>query len=199
VSNHFHRHSVWDVILRGILVNLDRERFEVVLYNLGHIEDEETKLAKSLSDLWRDSRSVSGLDGWLKAVAADRPDAIFYPEIGMEHLTLRLASRRLARFSLPAGTPITTGLPTIDLFFSGELIEPPEADSHYRERLVRLPGTGCCTSLSNLSRRTASVGCGPGKAPWCALCHCQRFFKFDPGYDALFADIAAATAHALLS
>lgn len=43
------------------------------------------------------------------------------------------------------GHPITTGLPTIDLFFSGELLERADADGDYRERLVRLPGTGACT------------------------------------------------------
>ena len=37
------------------------------------------------------------------------------------------------------GHPDTTGLPTIDYFLSGELMEPPDADEHYTERLVRLP------------------------------------------------------------
>jgi len=33
---------------------------------------------------------------------------------------------------------VTTGLPTIDMYFSGELLESPNANSHYRERLIRL-------------------------------------------------------------
>jgi protein O-GlcNAc transferase len=194
VSKHFHRHSVWDIILRGILTNIDRARFEVVLYNMGHMEDEETNLAKSLSDVWRDFRTVTGLNGWLDAMAADQPDAIFYPEIGMDHMTLSLATRRLAPLQVTSwGHPITTGLPTIDLYFSGEMIEAPEADTHYREQLVRLPGTGCCTTPISITPDAL-----PELSAELAKRHGTRFviaqmpFKFDPADDALFASIATA-------
>ena len=40
---------------------------------------------------------------------------------------------------------------TIDLYLSGELIEGPQAEQHYREKLVRLPGTGVCTESSGFS------------------------------------------------
>ena len=194
VSNHFRRHSVWDVILRGLLVNLDRTRFEIVLYNTSNEVDEETKLAKSLADAWRDCSEVAGLNGWLDAMAADQPDVILYPEIGMDRTTLSLASRRLAPLQVASwGHPITTGLPTIDMYFSGELLEPPDADKHYREQLVRLPGTGCCTApielkpeglhqlSADLSRRS-----GP------RFVIAQSPFKFDPADDPLYASIAAA-------
>ena len=192
VSKHFHRHSVWDVILRGILTNIDRARFEVVLYSMDSIEDDETKFAKSLCDDWRDSHSVNSSD-WVDAMVEDRPDVIFYPEIGMCPLTLQLAINRLAPLQVASwGHPITTGLPTIDLYFSAELMEAPEADTHYRERLVRLPGTGCCTTPIRLR---------PGKFPELeaelAKRRGTRFvithmpFKFDPADDSLFASIAA--------
>ena len=194
VSNHLHRHSVWDVILRGILVNLDRTRFEVILYNLGHLEDKETKIARSLSDVWRDSRTIPDLNGWLDAMRVDQPDVIFYPEIGMDHMTLRLAANRLAPLQVASwGHPITTGLSTIDLYFSGDLLEPTDADTHYRERLVRLPGTGCCTTPIELKPETI-----PELKADLAMRRGTRFviaqtpFKFDPADDALFASIAAA-------
>jgi protein O-GlcNAc transferase len=193
VSNHFYRHSVWDIIVRGLLTNLDRTRFEVVLYNTDKSEDGETKLAKSLCDIWRDPRTITGPDGWLDAMAEDRPDVIYYPEIGMDPVTLRLAVHRLAPLQVAGwGHPITTGLPTVDIFFSGEMIEAPDADSHYRERLVRLPGTGCCTEpiplipepipdlAAELSRRRGPRFVIP-----------QMIFKFDPADDALFANIAS--------
>lgn len=194
VSNHLRRHSVWDVIIRGILLNLDRTRFEVVLYNTDDTEDSETNLAKSLSDGWRDSRTVTGLNGWLEAMAADQPDIIFYPEIGMDQMTLNLATHRLAPLQVASwGHPITTGLPTIDMYFSGELLEPPDADNHYRERLVRLPGTGCCTTPIELKPEEL-----PQLAEDLAMRRGPRFvvaqspFKFDPADDALFASIATA-------
>jgi len=45
----------------------------VVLYNMSLVEDEETKFARSLCDVWRDSRTVSGLNGWLDAMAQTGP------------------------------------------------------------------------------------------------------------------------------
>ncbi|MGA7595788.1 MAG: tetratricopeptide repeat protein, partial [Gallionella sp.] len=194
VSNHFHRHSVWDVILRGILANLDRCRYEVFLYNMGRLEDKETGFAKSQCNLWRDFHTVTGFDGWLSAMAEDLPDVIFYPEIGMDTMTLRLAARRFAPLQVAGwGHPITTGLPTIDLFFSGELLEAPDADGHYREKLVRLPGTGCCTAPLELEPEAIpELEAELSRRPGVRFVIAQMIFKFDPADDALFADIAAA-------
>jgi predicted O-linked N-acetylglucosamine transferase (SPINDLY family) len=41
------------------------------------------------------------------------------------------------------GHPETSGLPTIDYYLSARAIEPPDAQQHYTETLVLLPGTGC--------------------------------------------------------
>jgi protein O-GlcNAc transferase len=54
VSHHVRRHSVWDIVLRGLLLHLDRTRFEVLVYHLGNVEDEETRFARGQVDGWRD-------------------------------------------------------------------------------------------------------------------------------------------------
>ena len=194
VSRRFCRHSVWYINLRGLLVHLDRQKFEVILYHVGHGEDKETELARSLADVWRDCQTVTSFNGWLDAMALDQPDVILYPEIGMAPTTLRLANCRLAPLQAACwGHPISTGLPTIDLYFSGDLLEPPDADKHYRERLIRLPGTGCCTTqievipaeLDELEALLASRS-GP------RFLIAQMPFKFDPSDDHLYASIAAA-------
>ncbi|QFY44713.1 tetratricopeptide repeat protein [Candidatus Methylospira mobilis] len=194
VTHHFYRHSVWDVLIRGLLAHLDRERFEVFLYHTGNNEDEQTALARAAADTWRDAHSVAGLRGLLDVLAADRPDVIYYPEIGMEPLASKLACFRLAPLQIAGwGHPITTGLPEIDVFFSGELLEPPDADAHYREHLIRLPGTGCCTTpieiaaeqLPQLSEYLTSLS-GP------VFLIAQMPYKFDPADDALLSDIASA-------
>ena len=194
ISNHFRRHSVWDVVLRGLLANLDRTRFEVVLYSISQVEDKETEFAKSLCDIWRDSHTVSGFGGWLDMAAADQPDVIFYPEIGMDPMTLRLATRRLAPLQVASwGHPITTGLPTIDLYFSGEMLEAPDADIHYREQLVRLPGTGCYTTPIQLHPEALpELEAELAKRSGVCFVIAQTPFKFDPADDTLFAGIAAA-------
>lgn len=193
VSHHFHRHSVWDVITRGLLVNIDRSRFELVLYHLGGLEDQETAFAKSLADGWRDTQTVSDVHGWLSVLADDKPDVIFYPEIGMDPMSARLAAHRLAPLQITSwGHPVTTGLPAIDLYFSGDLLESAEADKHYRERLIRLPSTGCCTTLFKvtpepLPELAAQLATRQG----ISFIIPQTVYKFDPADDGLYADIAS--------
>ena len=77
-------------------------------------------------------------------IAQTQPDVLIYPEVGMDATTVRLASLRLARVQYASwGHPITTGLPTIDAYISAEALEPPDAQNHYTESLVRLPRLGC--------------------------------------------------------
>lgn len=196
VSHHVRRHSVWDIVLRGLLMHLDRSRFEIAIYHLGNQEDGETAAARALADLWRDRRTVAGADGWLAAARSDRPDVIFYPELGMASLSYMLAAHRLAPLQIAGwGHPLTSGLATIDLFFSGALIEPPDAQAHYRERLVLLPGTGCCTEALPIPAAPVddlAAILGTRSGPRFVIA--QRAIKFDPADDSLFADLAARVA-----
>jgi len=68
-------------------------------------------------------------------------DVLVYLDIGMEPMSYFLGLARLARAQcvLP-GHPVTTGISTIDYFLSSAVFELPEADEHYSETLVRLPG-----------------------------------------------------------
>jgi len=195
VSSQVRRHSVWDIVLRGLLAHLDRTRFEVVLYHTGSGEDAETAAAHSMVDIWRDGRQFAQFEDLLNAVRADAPDAILFPEIGMDPYSYRLAAHRLAPLQMASwGHPITTGLPTIDLYLSGELLESGRADAHYREKLVRLPGTGCCTApLAIPSEPIAEIETLLRQHPGPRFVIAQRAFKADPAHDALYAEIAAAT------
>jgi predicted O-linked N-acetylglucosamine transferase (SPINDLY family) len=194
VSQHLRWHSVWNIVLRGLLLHLDRSRFEVCVYHLGNAEDEETAFARSLVERWRDRHTISDAAGWLAAAEEDCADVIFYPEIGMSSLSYFLAAHRLAPVQAAGwGHPITTGLATIDLFLSGELLEAPEADAHYRERLIRLPGTGCCTSpLPIAAKAIPDVETSLLGMPGPRFVIAQRAIKFDPVDDATYARIAAA-------
>ena len=193
VSGHFRRHSVWDINIKGLLQQIDRSRFEIALYYLDRIEDDETAVARSLADIWRDSRGTPGLGGWLAAFEEDRPDAVFYPELGMEPVSYSLAGRRLAPLQVAGwGHPVTSGLPTIDVYFSGELLEAADADAHYRERLVRLPGTGCCTTPFLPAPESApEIEAMLAARAGCRFLVAQTPFKLDPSDDELFAAVAA--------
>jgi protein O-GlcNAc transferase len=187
VSGQVRRHPVWDVVLRGIIAHMDRRRFEVFVYHTGPTVDEETDWARSRVD--RFVQGPKSTESWLHQVAQDVPDAMFYPEVGMDPATCALAVLRLAPLQIAGwGHPVTTGLPSIDTFLSGEYLEGPEAELHYRERLIRLPGTGVCTESSAIEARDWN---GPDRQRHVvrfALCH--QPIKFDPADDVLLARIA---------
>lgn len=188
VSAQVRAHPVWDVILRGLIAHLDRQRFEIHLYHTAGLRDAETAWAEERVD--RFIQGPKPHHAWLEDIATDSPDILFYPEVGMDPATCALAALRLAPIQVAGwGHPITTGLPTIDCYVSGALIEGPRGAQHYRERLVRLPGTGVCTDASALRAQPWDAPAGPPGVVRFAIC--QQPMKFDPADDALLAHIAA--------
>lgn len=194
LSEQIRRHSVWDIILKGIVKHLNRQYFEIFLYHTGMHIDEETKWAESVVDKF--IQGPKGHTEWLIQIRQDTPDVIFFPEIGMDTLTCKLAALRLAPLQVASwGHPVTTGLPEIDLYFSGELIEGEQAATHYREKLIKLPGTGACTEpLPNpalpIPREQLSI---PEDRTWVRMVICQRPFKLDPAFDDMLAQTVKAS------
>lgn len=194
LSEQIRRHSVWDIILKGIVKHLNRQYFEIFLYHTGMHIDEETKWAESVVDKF--IQGPKGHTEWLIQIRQDTPDVIFFPEIGMDTLTCKLATLRLAPLQVASwGHPVTTGLPEIDLYFSGELIEGEQAATHYREKLIKLPGTGACTEpLPNpalpIPREQLSI---PEDRTWVRMVICQRPFKLDPAFDDMLAQTVKAS------
>ncbi|HVC12216.1 MAG TPA: hypothetical protein VNE59_11305 [Burkholderiales bacterium] len=83
--------------------------------------------------------SRTDLDECRNSVAGLELDALLYGDIGMQPTAYFLAFARLAPMQMcMAGHPVTTGVPNVDSYLSSELIERPDADAHYSERLIRL-------------------------------------------------------------
>jgi predicted O-linked N-acetylglucosamine transferase (SPINDLY family) len=124
-------------------------------------------------------------------IKSDNLHVLIYPEIGMDPMTARLASLRLAPVQCTSwGHPETSGLPTIDYFLSSDMIEPKGADEHYTEKLIRLPNLSVhYTPLEPghaVLSRTAL-----GLRPDSILYHCcQSLYKFLPQHDRIFPRIA---------
>lgn len=192
LNEQMRRHSVWDIILRGMVKNINRDLFEVYLYHTGSIVDEQTQWAASCSDKF--IQGPKGHAEWIAQIKVDLPDVLFFPEIGMDALTCKLAALRLAPLQVVSwGHPITTGLKEVDLYFSGALIEPScqVARKHYSEKLILLPGTGACTEPLNnidMAENTKQVLPAPCRNV-VRIVICQRPFKVDPIYDDMIAQL----------
>jgi predicted O-linked N-acetylglucosamine transferase (SPINDLY family) len=136
---------------------------------------------------------LPSFERWVEQIRADRLHLLLIPGIGMDDMTLRLAALRLAPVQATSwGHPDTTGLPTIDDYLSSALMEPPEGDRHYTERLIRLPNLSIWYEPPEVAPERvtrAEIGV-PEDAVlyWC----CQSLYKYLPRYDDVFPRIAAA-------
>jgi predicted O-linked N-acetylglucosamine transferase (SPINDLY family) len=175
--------------VKGWFQQLDRARFELQGFCLGAESDAETQLARS-----RATRFVQGpmpLRAWVEAILEAQPDVLIYPEVGMDPTTVKLASLRLAPLQAATwGHPETTGLPTLDCYFSAAGLEPVAAQDHYVERLVALPNLGCYLEPSAIPATEADLGrWGLSGGQPLLLCPGTPF-KYAPEHDRLYVDIA---------
>ena len=189
VSQYFYDQSVWNAIVRGWFGQLDRERFSLHAFCLGDAEDQETAFAKSHATGFEQGRRE--LRRWVEAILDAQPDVLLYPEIGMDPVTLRLASLRLAPVQAATwGHPETTGLPTIDYYLSAEDLEPADAQGNYTEQLIALPGLGCFYQHPQVDAVCPDLD-GFGIDPESPLLLCPGVpFKYAPRYDSVLIEIA---------
>jgi predicted O-linked N-acetylglucosamine transferase (SPINDLY family) len=190
VSAHIREHSIWRAVTKGWVEHLDRDKFEIHVFHLSPTVDAETEaVMRSVS--YFDNRT-KGLLQWIEAIENRQLDAILYPEIGIDMLTVKLASLRLAPIQAATwGHPETSGLPTIDLYFSAEAFEPPDAAwKNYCEKLVVLPNLSVYVeplALPNADPELESLNVPLDQA--LVLCPGQPF-KYAPQYDDVWPRIA---------
>lgn len=186
-SSFFRDHSVWHANLKGLLQLIDTTRFEVHVFHLSESYD--------ASSLWAErhcssfTRNAGPLQAWVQAILDRQLDAMIYPSPSIEDLGWQLANLRLVGLQLTTwGHPITTGVPTLDVYLSGELFEPPDAQQHYCERLVLLPGLGACyTPYVNADDALELAGVDASLP--LLLCPGTPF-KYRPEFDHVLIDIA---------
>jgi protein O-GlcNAc transferase len=189
VSAHIRDHSVWNAIVKGWFKHLDQTRFDLRVFSLSSFSDAETDFARSRSTHFEEGRR--SLREWVDAIRGHQPEILIYPEIGMDPMTLMLASLRLAPVQAATwGHPETTGLPTIDFYLSAERLEPSDAPQNYAEKLVALPNLGC--SYQRLAMPDAVSGPShPQIASDVPLLLCAGTpFKYAPQYDQVLTRIA---------
>lgn len=189
LSEFFRSHTIGK-LYKGLIQNLDRRRFEVVLIHTP--ETKEDAFCRSLDDMADVSLTLPfGVEQQQQIVSAEHLDVLFYPDIGMVPSSYLLAHARLAPVQLVSwGHPDTTGVDTLDYFVSARSVEPDSAPTHYTETLIQLNRLPCFYPKPEipvaLFGREALGLPQTGTVYGCP----QTLYKFHPDFDAILSDIA---------
>ena len=206
-SRFFRNHSISNTS-RGLVEELDRDRFEVIVIRLVPSPgDEAAKIIDGAADrvvtLPMSAGGPGGgraeLQAAREAIARLELDVLFYQDVGLEPISYFLAFSRLAPVQLTSfGHPDTTGIPNLDYFLSAALYELPGAQRDYSERLVEIPDVGTLAyyhrpPVPSLAPARKELALEPGDRVY--LCP-QTLLKVQPAMDAIFARIVELDPHA---
>lgn len=168
---------------------LDPARFERVVFHTGPASDAVSARIASRVDAFVPLRDT--IHATARRIEQADLDAIVYPEVGMDAMTYVLAALRLAPVQCAGwGHPVTTGSEAIDRFITCGPMEPPEAQSHYAERLLCLPGIGVDYALPAVPPGVTRNAFGLPRERRLYACP-QSLFKILPEMDAAFAELLA--------
>lgn len=195
VSSFMCRHTV-GTFLSGWIENHDNSAFEIHCYHVGRKVDSLTEHFKTISH--RFHFFCGDVETAARQIGDDCLHILVYSDIGMDTSTLQLAALRLAPVQCKGwGHPVTTGLPTVDYYLSSDLMEPPLADQHYSENLVRLPNLALCyrkPQLPEHPKTRRELGIPPNRFVYLST---QSIFKYLPQHDDLFVRIARQVPNAV--
>ncbi len=122
--------------MAGVLNRLSPKRFETMVVCAAQAVP---KLRESLVDSIGYVPLPGGMRATIETVRAARLDLLYYWEVGVDSLSYFLPMFRVARRQCSSwGWPTTSGIAAMDYFLSSDLLEPPGAERHYSERLLRL-------------------------------------------------------------
>jgi predicted O-linked N-acetylglucosamine transferase (SPINDLY family) len=187
ISHFFHNHSIGRHY-GGLIRHLARDRFRAVVLRFPGADDDMSRSIDASADevvmLSPDLATAR------EQIAGQRLDILYYTDIGMDPITYFLAFARLAPVQcVTNGHPVTTGIPAIDYFISCDAIEPPQAQGHYSERLVRMQ------NIPNYYERPRLDGpprsrreCGLADDWHIYLC-AQNLCKLHPDFDLILGEI----------
>lgn len=189
VSGCFRVYTAWKILIEGYVTKLDPARIELFCYYTRSGGDENTERAREASQHFVGGKRP--IEAWIKQIVGDQPHALLYPDIFMEPMTNRLAALRLAPVQIALGAhPETTGMPTIDYHISSDLMEPPDAQDHYTEKLIRLPNLATCFTPLVIEAEALDRDAFGIPADAIIYWSCQSMHKYLPQFDWLYGRIA---------
>jgi protein O-GlcNAc transferase len=142
LSKFIFRHSVSIAFSRVIIALSEMADFEIfVISTTSNTNTEVQEVYSGYRGVY--VSTPNSIPYAQRQIAALELDMLIYLDIGMDPFALLLAFSRLAPVQCVAtGHPDTTGVDTIDYFISEDAAEPEDGDTHYSEKLERLPSGG---------------------------------------------------------
>lgn len=187
VSEHFYSHTIM-LLFGNWALQADTSRVEIHSYLVGGTRDASSEVMAKQS-VFRDLRNAS-IEDAARIIRNDGLDCVVFPDLGMGKSSFVLAAFRLAPLQMVSwGHPVTTGLPTIDLFLTSDAMEPEGGEAFYSERLVRLPRLGIYYHPTPVTCGNRAAFGLPDEAIIYLCCQAQQ--KYLPQHDYLFPAIAA--------
>lgn len=138
VSRHF-RHQAATYAFGGVLLNHDRERFDVICYSDTEPEDELTARLRAGAAQWRHSLELDD-DALARLIRQDRIDILVDLVGHMRGHRLLVFARKPAPIQVTGwGEPTGTGLKTMDYLLADPVLVPAAERALLAERVVDLP------------------------------------------------------------
>jgi protein O-GlcNAc transferase len=167
----------------------NQEQFEIYTYYIDNRTDPITTQFMLSSDHFY--HIPKNLPKVSQQIIDDQLHILVFIDLGLEAKMTQIAGLKLAPIQCQTwGHPITSGLPTMDYFLTGDLMESENGQEHYTEKLIRLPNIGICfpkPELPELTKKRSDFGIKSDTIVY--LC-CQSLYKYLPQYDYIFAAIA---------
>ena len=195
-STYLRDHTI-GCLFSGLIEQLDPRRFRrVLIFSEADLDERAVALAEAAGDeVVLVPRRLSVVR---QKVASQRLDVLWYPDLGMDSLTMLLAHARLAHAQVTTwGHPNSSGIPTVDAFVSLDALEPDRENPPYTERLL-------CQSAPNIFYRPTRLRQRPTRAqaglPVAGnLYGCpQTLFKMHPDFDQVLCGILKRDPRAVL-
>lgn len=189
VTGFFRKHTVVRLYL-PLLRHLANGPHTLVGFSIGREDDWTPQLSRIFSSFHH--LGNQSLSNQVELIAAEGPDLLFFPELGMNARCLKLAALRLAPVQAVGwGHPVTTGLSTVDYFVSGAAMEPENGQQWYTENLVCLDGPGLSLAPPVSAARLRKIKPYPLPAARFRFLVSQSIFKLLPEHDVWFAKLMA--------
>ncbi len=180
--------SIFLKSMAGVLERMDSGRFEVFV--VGSARGTALMRPELRSAAIRFVALPDSIDQAAETIRQERFDLLYYWEVATDSTNYFLPFLRLAPVQCTSwGIQVTSGIPQLDCYLSSELVEPPDAQQHYSERVV------LASTLLTYQRRLAPPAApkprehfGFSSAQHLYLC-AQQLGKFQPDFDPILSDI----------